>query len=235
VNTSSDAGRLRGRRILITAGPTWVPIDAVRHLGNRSSGSTGLAIARSLVAAGGAITLLLGPGTSRPSKSDRAILEIRDFETFDDLHALIRDHLGTRRFDAVIHAAAVSDYRPAEISAEKLSSEHEELVLRLIRTPKIVDEIKELDPGVLLVKFKLEVARSEEELLAIAEASRLHSRADLIVANDLTQINSTHHKAYLLDATGVIAQVETTEALAAALSDELGRRLGAQPFRSTNQ
>ena len=229
---SSDSDRLKGRRILVTAGPTWVPIDAVRHLGNRSSGSTGLAISRDLAGAGAEVTLLLGPGTARPKDSDRAALSIHDFATFADLHELVREQVGSRRFDAVIHAAAVSDYRPSEVYEEKLSSDAEELVLRLVRTPKIVDEIKDLDPEAILVKFKLEVARTTEELLDIAKTSREHSRAELIVANDLTQMDATRHRAYLLDRSGVVAEVATTEALAAALTDVLCRLLMDKPSRS---
>lgn len=231
---SSDPEGLKGRRILVTAGPTWVPIDPVRHLGNRSSGRTGLAIARALAGVGAGVTLLLGPGISRPTDVDRRTLDIRDFETFDDLHGLVREHLQCRRFDAIVHAAAVSDYRLAEVHADKISSEREELILRLVRTPKIVDEIKGLDPEILLVKFKLEVARSTEELLSIARASRLHSRAELIVANDLAQMDGRRHLAYLLDDSGTLAEVSTTEELAGALATELVRSLSAKPFRNSN-
>jgi phosphopantothenoylcysteine synthetase/decarboxylase len=233
VKPSSNTDRLDGRRILVTAGPTWAPIDAVRHLGNRSSGGTGLAIARSLAAAGAGVTLLFGPGTSRPSEPDRATLEIRDFESFDDLHSLIRDHVGSKRFDAVIHAAAVSDYRPVEVFEEKLSSEKEEMMLRLVRTPKIVDEIKDLDPETVLVKFKLEVARTTKDLLATAEASRRHSRAEFVVANDLAQMGEGRHQAFLLDDSGVVMEVDTTAGLAAGLTDTLARRLLSRPFRSS--
>jgi phosphopantothenoylcysteine synthetase/decarboxylase len=231
---SANAAGLKGRHILVTAGPTWVPIDAVRHLGNRSSGGTGLAIARALAGTGAGVTLLFGPGITRPTAVDRRTLDIRDFETFDDLHSLVREHLQSSRFDAIVHAAAVSDYRPSETHEEKISSEREELVLRLVRTPKIVDEIKELDSKILLVKFKLEVARSPEDLLSIARASRLHSRADLIVANDLTDMGPGRHRAYVLDDSGTLAEVSTTEELAAALSTELTRRLSAKPFRNSN-
>jgi phosphopantothenoylcysteine synthetase/decarboxylase len=229
---STDTAGLAGRRILVTAGPTWAPIDAVRHLGNRSSGATGLAISRALAAAGAAVTLLLGPGTCRPLGTDRSTLDIRDFEIFDDLHALVRECVGSCRFDAVVHAAAVSDYRPASIVNEKISSERDDLILRLVRTPKIVDEIKALDPEVLLVKFKLEVARSVGELLSIAQASRRHSVAELIVANDLAQMREGRHRAFLLDDTGTLAEVFTTEELASALTEELTRRLAGTPLRS---
>src|SRR4051812_46697799 len=151
---------LGGRRILVTAGPTWVRIDAVRHLGNVSSGRTGLEIARALAGRGAEETLLFGPGRAQPTLRDEHSMAIRLFETFDDLYGLVKTHVGSGRYDAMVHSAAVSDYEPVEVHAGKLSSEAEELVIRLRRTPKIVDEVKNLAPEVFLVKFKLEVGRS---------------------------------------------------------------------------
>jgi phosphopantothenate---cysteine ligase (CTP) len=220
---------LSGRHILVTAGPTWCPIDAVRHLANLSSGGTGLAIARALAAAGAKTTLLLGPGRVLPTDADRTTLRILDFVTFDDLHAAVREQVGTRGYDALVHSAAVSDYRLAEEYSGKLSSDAEELVLRLVRTPKIVDEVKGLDPEILLVKFKLEVGRTEAELLEIGARSRERSQAELLVANDLTGKTGALHAAYLLDANGVVERVETTAALAELLTRVLAERLCKTP------
>lgn len=219
------SGALAGRRILVTAGPTWVFIDAVRHIGNVSSGHTGLEIARALAGAGADVALLMGPGRAQPAPGDRERLEIIPFVTFDDLHRLVRERVASRGLDALIHAAAVSDYRPVEEIAGKLPSGEEEVVLRLRRTPKIVDEVKELDPEIFLVKFKLEVGRSEPELLEIARASRIRSRADLVVANDLTQIGEGRHTAFIVDGSGAARRCETTSELASGLVRELAARL----------
>lgn len=218
---------LSGRRVLVTAGPTWVFLDAVRHIGNLSSGRTGLDIARALAESGAAVTLLLGPGRVQPTAEDRERMEVVPFVTFDDLHGLVRERVGSRGYDALIHAAAVSDYRPVEEAPGKLPSGEEELVLRLRRTPKIVDEVKGLDPGIFLVKFKLEVGRSEAELLEIARESGSRSRAALVVANDLTQIGQERHVAYLVDGPRV-RRCETTSELAGALVDELAGRLAGR-------
>lgn len=209
----------------MTAGPTWVRIDAVRHISNLSSGRTGLLIARLAADRGAAVTVLLGPGRALPSREDRERMRIVDLVSFDDLHAAVREHVGSRGYDAMIHSAAVSDYRPVSEERGKLPSGEEELVLRLRPTPKIVDEVKELDPSILLVKFKLEVGRSEEELRRIARESRARSRAELIVANDLEMMSPDRHRAYLLDESGVLAQVDTTADLAARLLDEVAARL----------
>src|SRR4051812_12106116 len=143
------------RRLLITAGPTWVPIDSVRHLANFSSGRMGATLARAAAAAGGSVTLLYGPGRHRLSDEDRGRMEVVDFTTFDELHGLVRERVGSRGYAGMIHAAAVSDYLPAERFEGKIDSGAAELVIRLVRAPKIADEIKRLDPEIVLTVFKL--------------------------------------------------------------------------------
>jgi len=221
--------RLAGRRVLVTAGPTWVWIDAVRHLGNVSSGRTGLAVSRAFATAGAHVTVLLGPGQAVPTPEDHALLQVERFITFDDLHREVRSRVGSRTFDALIHAAAVSDYRPVSEERGKLASGESELVLRLQPTPKIVDEVRSLDPNVLLVKFKLEVGRTLEELLHIAAESRARSDADLIVANDLRLMDAVRHPAWILDAGGIVAEAATTAELADKLVQAVTERLGRRP------
>lgn len=220
---------LAGKPILITAGPTWVRIDAVRHIGNVSSGETGVAIARELAGRGAAVHLLLGPGTVAPPELDGG--RVTRFVTFDDLHRLVRREVGSGRYAALVHAAAVSDYRPVEETTGKIPSGDEELVLRLRRTPKIVDEVKGLDPGILLVKFKLESGRTEAELLQIARTSGERSRADLVVANDLSQKRDGRHVAYLVTGPEAPRRVETTRDLAVELADALAERLAGKDRR----
>jgi len=215
---------LTGRRLLITAGPTWAPLDAVRHISNFSTGGTGLELARACAAAGADLTLLLGPGRVVPTAADRRALRIVDFETFDDLHALVRAAMRERCYAAILHLAAVADYRPASVAKEKTASGRSEWVIRLVPTPKIVDEIKPLDPDICLVKFKLEVGRTPEALLAIAGESRARSDADLIVANDRAMFTPTRHPAWILDADGVLAQTETRAELCDALIRLLAER-----------
>lgn len=137
------------------------------------------------------------------------------YRTFDDLAALMQTHLRGGAFDVVCHSAAVSDYLPAgtftpdpgtffnartgqweghhgapaaltEQKAGKIKSTEPELWLRLVRAPKLVDRVRQpWGFAGVLVKFKLEVGLSEPELLAVAEASRQQSAADLMVANTL--------------------------------------------------
>ncbi len=218
-------GQLHGRRLLVTAGPTWMPVDAIRHLSNFATGSLGLFLARRAATAGAQVVLLLGPGRALASEADRAAIRVVDFVTFDDLHGLVREQVGSRRFQAMIHTAAVADYRPASVSSDKTPSGQAEWTLRLVPTPKIVDEVRSLDPEILLVKFKLEVGRTREELVRIGAESRARSDADLLVANDRATFTPGRHPALLLDRTGVIAATETREQLSETLLGEIGRRL----------
>lgn len=142
-------------------------------------------------------------------------LHVERFQTFDDLARLLRQHLTRGDFDAVVHCAAVGDYEYAGVyapepgtrfnqatgtwtcdgpgfptlvdrQAGKVKSDEPELWLRLVQTPKLVDQIRQpWGFRGLLVKFKLEVGLSVDRLIEVAEASRKHSAADLMVANTL--------------------------------------------------
>lgn len=222
---------LAGRRVLVTAGPTQVPIDSVRFISNVSSGRTGIEIARVAAALGAEVTLLLGPGRVCPAPHSgfRTI----EFVTFDHLHGALRHHVGSHAYDALVHAAAVSDYRPVAEERGKLPSDDEELILRLRRTPKLVDEVRSLDPEILLIKFKLEVSREEPELLEIARKSRAASDADFLLANDLARLTATEHPALLVDRAGkVVSRMGTTEELAERLCRTMAAELCSRQPRT---
>jgi phosphopantothenoylcysteine synthetase/decarboxylase len=212
------------RRLLVTAGPTWTPIDAVRHLANLSTGRMGATLARAAAAAGWDVTLLYGPGRHPLTAEDERRMEVVRFTTFDELHALLRERIGARYFAGLVHAAAVSDYRPAAPAAGKLDSSAPELLLRLVPNPKLVDEVKSLDPEIVLVAFKLTANLTREAMLRSAQALRRRSEAELVVANDLATLTVERHPALLLDAEGVLAEAETPEALAGPLLAQLTRR-----------
>jgi phosphopantothenate-cysteine ligase/phosphopantothenoylcysteine decarboxylase/phosphopantothenate--cysteine ligase len=185
-------------QILVTAGNTLVMIDRVRCLTNVFSGRTGAAIALCGHERGHHVTLL----TSHPEALARAVADPPrwtsiTYRTFADLERLMAEHVGSGRYDAIVHCAAVSDYLlsgvyptpdegPIDPAVGKIKSDEPELWLRLVRAPKLVDRVREpWGFGGILVKFKLEVGVSEEQLLAVAERSRQHSRADWMVANTL--------------------------------------------------
>lgn len=210
--------------VLVTAGNTMVPVDQVRVITNVFSGRTGAAIARHAFERGHNVTLLSSQAepAAEESAAESRWRAIR-YRTFDDLMEQMENEIYGGAPDAIIHSAAVSDYRVAgtyalqpgtraqpveggvawegeppaftDVAAGKVKSNAPELWLRLLPTPKIIDRLRSTwgFRGVL-VKFKLEVGVEEEELLAIAEVSRQHSGADLMVANTL---EGAAHWAYL--------------------------------------
>jgi phosphopantothenate---cysteine ligase (CTP) len=185
--------------ILVTAGNTQIPIDRVRCLTNIFTGRTGAAIAQCAWQRGHTVTLL----TSHPEVAGMSAQErwvVQGYRTFEDLRERMAEGIRGGNLDVVIHCAAVSDYllggvyapgedaslRPLEGAAGKIKSDESELWLRLVRAPKLIDLIRrEWGFRGLLVKFKLEVGVRDEQLLAIAERSRTHSEAELMVANTL--------------------------------------------------
>jgi phosphopantothenate-cysteine ligase/phosphopantothenoylcysteine decarboxylase/phosphopantothenate--cysteine ligase len=179
-------------RILITAGNTQAPIDRVRCITNIFTGRTGAGIAIRAAERGHAVTLL----TSHPETANaNPNLTVQPYRTFDELRSLMASQIVGGSFESVVHCAAVSDYIAAGVytsdrvplpPAGKLKSDASELWLKLQRAPKLVDFIRtEWAFRGVLVKFKLEVGLSDEELLPVAEQSRRHSDADLMVANKL--------------------------------------------------
>lgn len=180
-------------RLLVTAGNTQTPIDRVRCITNIFSGRTGANIAAAAHDRGHAVTVL----TSHPETVTAPGVTVRPYRTFDELAALMAETIPGGRFDAVVHAAAVSDYHLAGVftqsdgafvdaAAGKVRSTHPELWLKLVPAPKLVDRIRpDWRFAGVLVKFKLEVGVTDEELLGIAERSRVASGADLMSANTL--------------------------------------------------
>lgn len=187
--------------ILVTAGNTRTMIDRVRCITNIFSGRTGASIAAEAAARGHTVTLL----TSQPKTAEGIAATVREYQTFDELEALMAEAISGGGFDAVVHSAAVGDYHCAgvyaaeafdgtaappltDVSAGKVKSSHPEVWVRLTPAPKLVDKVRSVwgFRGVL-VKFKLEVGVSEAELEGIAERSRLQSGADLMSANTLDE------------------------------------------------
>lgn len=189
--------------ILVTAGSTCVQIDRVRVISNIFKGRTGIEIARTAANMGHRVTLLTSRGINATSQLLRSpispshAITLCGFRTFDELAALMEQKICREQFDAIIHSAAVSDYRVASVrdggrtlgedeTGSKIGSGHGSLWLELVPTEKLVDKIRE--PWGFkgaLVKFKLQVGITDMKLIDIARKSRRDSEADMIVANCL--------------------------------------------------
>jgi phosphopantothenoylcysteine decarboxylase/phosphopantothenate--cysteine ligase len=171
---------LRGRRVVVTAGPTYEDIDPVRYLGNRSSGRMGFALAAAAHGRGANVTLVAGPTAIEPPLADQVVRVRRAIEMRD---AVVR---AAEHADVVIMAAAVADYTPVHAAAEKIAKSDAPLTLTLQRTPDILADLARLSARrstpLVLVGFAAETG----DLLQKAREKRARKNVDLIVANDVT-------------------------------------------------
>ena len=172
------SGDLAGRRILVTAGGTQEPIDPVRHIGNRSSGKMGYAVAEAARDRGAAVSLITAP-TSLPEPVG---IEITYIRTATEMKEAVAK--ATAQADALIMTAAVADYQPKSIARKKIKKDSPSLTLELVRTPDILTEVK----GNFL---KVGFAAESENIVANAKQKLEKKRLDIIVANDITDASSS--------------------------------------------
>ncbi|HTU99465.1 MAG TPA: bifunctional phosphopantothenoylcysteine decarboxylase/phosphopantothenate--cysteine ligase CoaBC, partial [Luteitalea sp.] len=173
--------RLRGRRVLVTAGPTYEDLDPVRYLGNRSSGRMGIAVAVEAARQGADVTLVLGPTDVEPPAAVRTI-RVRAAR---EMHAAVVAERAMA--DAIVMSAAVADYTPAGGAAvDKVKKQDGALTVTLERTVDILADLGRWRgdrTSPVLVGFAAETT----DVLAYAETKRQAKRVDLIVANDVGQ------------------------------------------------
>ncbi|GAG64875.1 unnamed protein product [marine sediment metagenome] len=171
------SGDLAGRRLVVTAGGTQEPIDPARHIGNRSSGKMGYAIAEAARDRGAQVTLIAAP-TSLPQPAGVEVIPVR---TTAEMKSAVAKAVA--RANALIMAAAVTDYQPKTTAKAKIKKETPSLTLELIRTPDILAEVK----GNFI---KVGFAAESEDIVANARKKLQNKQLDLIVANDITDKKS---------------------------------------------
>ena len=208
---------LIGLKALVTAGPTWVPLDKVRVITSIFSGGTGLNIAWAFANAGAETTLLLGPGFVRVSPEQKELIEVKRFKYFREFESLLDSTLNENKFDIIIHSAAVADYEPEDFRNEKIPSGYDELQITLKPTPKLIKMIREKAPDAFLVQFKLETGKTAEELISAAWQALADSGGDIVVANLLEDITETTHRAYIINPARKVLTVENKAQLSAQL------------------
>ena len=174
---------LEGVRVLVTAGPTYEPIDPVRYLGNRSSGRMGYALAAAAAARGAATVLVSGPTSLHPPRG----VHVECVETAVEMARAVQSHCDEESVDVVVMCAAVADFRPKEQASSKVKKEDvgSEWQLGLVRNPDILAVLGErkraAGKGPLLVGFAAETDRVVEEGMR-----KLASKGcDLVVANQV--------------------------------------------------
>lgn len=171
-------GPLKGKRILVTSGPTYEPIDPVRYIANRSSGAQGSAIAEALVALGAAVHFVTGPAAAPMPRG----AQIVNVETAQEMKAAVEDGLPV---DAAIFAAAVADWRVVSASDRKIKKDGNGLPsLDFAENPDILAGISQMKTG--RPKLVVGFAAETDDVIAHATAKRQRKGCDWIVANDVS-------------------------------------------------
>ncbi|MGH2678031.1 MAG: bifunctional phosphopantothenoylcysteine decarboxylase/phosphopantothenate--cysteine ligase CoaBC [Actinomycetota bacterium] len=215
-------GDLAGRRLLVTAGPTFEPIDVVRFVGNRSSGKMGFLVAEEASRRGASVVLVSGP----THLSDPPGVEVVRVETAEEMRDAVLARF--KEADAVVKAAAVSDWRPKERVESKLNKEEGPPEVFLEPTPDILRELGERKGDRVLVGFAAETGGLEEA----GRQKMREKRLDLIVVNEVgapgTGFDADINRAMLLVANGedVPLREWTKRDLARAICDRLAELLG---------
>ncbi|MEP7014348.1 MAG: phosphopantothenoylcysteine decarboxylase [Verrucomicrobiota bacterium] len=162
-------------RFLVTAGPTREPIDPVRYLSNRSSGKMGYAIAEAALEAGHEVVLISGPVNLKSPGATQFV----GVMTSDEMHDAVHRHLSG--CDIVVMCAAVADYKPAIVHAEKIKKSAEPFALDLIPTRDILASLPRQNRHFLVVGFAAETNNIEK----YANQKLREKHCDIIVANDV--------------------------------------------------
>jgi len=175
-NTLAQSQDLTDKNIVVTAGGTEEPIDAVRHIGNRSSGKMGYALAEAAAARGAKVTLITSSHLPAPAN-----MKIIPVKTADEMKRAVTEAVAEA--EALIMAAAVADYKPKNPVSGKIKKDTPTLTLELVRTPDILGEVA--GP-----KVRVGFAAESENLIANAKVKLEKKRLDLIAANDITEQGS---------------------------------------------
>ncbi|WP_049484129.1 phosphopantothenate--cysteine ligase [Streptococcus oralis] len=223
-------------KILVTSGGTSEAIDSVRSITNHSTGRLGKIITETLLAAGHEVCLITTKRALKPEAHPN--LSIREIDNTNDLLVVMQELV--KEYQVLIHSMAVSDYTPVymtgleEVQASsnleeflskqnhqtKISSTDEVQVLFLKKTPKIISLVKEWNPAIHLIGFKLLVDVTEDHLIDVARQSLVKNQADLIIANDLTQISANQHHAIFVEEEQ-LQTVQTKEEIASLLLEKI--------------
>lgn len=173
VATLMAGGALSGKRVIVTAGPTFEDIDPVRFVGNRSSGRMGFAVAAAAAAAGAEVSLIAGPtGLATPPRVARV-----DVRSAAEMRHAVFERVDA--CDVFVSAAAVADYRPAEFSAHKIKKSSASRALELVPTQDILAELASRPKRPFTVGFAAET----DNVLGYAREKLERKRLDLIAAN----------------------------------------------------
>lgn len=224
-----EGATLVGRKVLVTAGPTYEDIDAVRYVGNRSSGRMGFALAEAARRRGAHVTLVAGPTPLDPPETD-ALVRVRSAAQMHE--AVMRAAAGA---DVVIMAAAVADYTPAQRAEGKIAKADAPMTLTLERTKDILADLGAMRDAMggaapMLIGFAAETA----DVIERARAKRVRKKLDMIVANDVSAadrgFDAPANEVTMITSGGEeVVPLQSKDQVAARILDRIETLLSARP------
>jgi phosphopantothenoylcysteine decarboxylase / phosphopantothenate---cysteine ligase len=217
---------LRGKRVVVSAGPTYEDIDPVRYVGNRSSGRMGFALAAEARRRGAHVTIVAGPTRVEPPAAD----ELVRVRSATDMHAAVLRT--SERADVVIMAAAVADYTPADAAESKIAKSDAPMTLTLRRTRDILGDLAARRGDDAAMPLLVGFAAETGDAIAKAREKRARKRVDLIVANDVSEpgagFDGDTNAVTIIDAAGEQpVPLQSKAQIAAIILDRVEQRLTA--------
>lgn len=215
--------------VLVTAGGTYEFIDPVRVITNLSTGSLGAKVSeqflkkKSLFSKKGNVRINkifhISTRFSVIPKGNGIEIE-NSISTSESLEKKIKEIVKKNKIHIIIHAMAVSDYKPSKKSKEKISSKKEELNINLKKTKKIIEELRPLSKSAVIVGFKLMTKTKKEKLLKTGINLIKNNDLDFCLANDHRKLGEKTHKGYLIDKSFEVKEYEGKDNIAKAICQE---------------
>ena len=197
---------MKNRKILISTGSTVEHLDPIRVISNTSSGKMGYFLLKKAIDLGLDITLVKGStmiDLEYTKLKDQFNFKLIEARTSQQMLDSVIGELSSKPYDIIVLAAAVSDFRPEFSSSDKITTDCDSFVIRLVPTGKIVNKVKYIQRKVFLVAFKAEYHVSDRILLERSYRKLLDSDADMVVANDVgtegASIGSDSNKIMIVD------------------------------------
>jgi phosphopantothenoylcysteine decarboxylase/phosphopantothenate--cysteine ligase len=213
---------LTGKKVLITSGPTYEPIDPVRFIGNRSSGKMGIAIADEMAKRGAEVTVVSGPSRILPQEKSVKIIKVESAQNmYETSQVLFPD------VDIAVLAAAVADYTPSQVANQKIKKQGDELTIELKKTPDIAKELGAIKKNnQFIIGFALETNNE----FSNAKEKLEKKNFDFIVLNSLQDAGAGFHhdtnKITIIDKTETLKyDLKTKAEVAKDITDLLVSRL----------
>ena len=213
---------IKGKKILISLGGTYEPIDSVRGITNKSSGKMGLALAKEAYIRGADLTLVV----ANVSVEIPSVFDVIRVETSSEMNEAILRLVPD--FDIFISAAAVSDFEFRKKSDKKIDSSSS-LFLNLKPTTKIIRQIKDINPDIFLVGFKAEFNISKDEIIECARKQIADAGTDLVIANDISkencQFGSDNNEVLIVDDEVLTVPLASKREIAKSIFDVISKKI----------